>query len=272
LGWMSFNFNAPFTYTGGGIEVAVDWDCSQVSSPAFDGDGSLKWVWESTAPVNSVAKKTASSGSPSTLSDLKDERANIQFVYATAALPCALPTGLSVSNIDTSSADVSWVASASATMNMWKVVAAGAGSMAMAVDSGATSTNMASATGLAMATSYDLYVESDCGALGLSGYAGPFNFMTTDNFGLLDNDFVTSLVISPNPSKGFATIELALTQNAEVGISVYSVTGQLVANVLSENLNQLSQRIDLSSYQDGLYFVFISINDQTIAKKIILLK
>lgn len=84
-GWMPFAFSAPFVYTGGALEVAVDWDCSQVSTPAFSGNGALKWRWESTAPDDLVVKKTSSSSPSTTITDLKDERANIQIVYSMPA-------------------------------------------------------------------------------------------------------------------------------------------------------------------------------------------
>ncbi|MEM9053114.1 MAG: hypothetical protein AAGC47_13760, partial [Bacteroidota bacterium] len=58
-GWMPFVFNEQFIYDGGALEISVDWDCSQVSTPAFSGDGALKWRWASTAPDNLVVKKTS---------------------------------------------------------------------------------------------------------------------------------------------------------------------------------------------------------------------
>lgn len=174
-GWMPFAFSAPFVYTGGSIEIAVDWDCSQVSTPAFSGDGSLKWRWSSTSPDTLVVKKTSSSSPSSNISDLKDERANLQFVYATPI--CAEPTALNATNITTTSADLSWADSSAMAYN-WKVVLAGAGGNAAAVDSGNVSGTMVTTTALSAVTSYDFYVEADCGAIGSSGFAGPYTFIT----------------------------------------------------------------------------------------------
>ena len=84
-GWMPFNFDAPYVYDGGALEISVDWDGSAIATPGvstgFNGNGAVTWRWESTAPEFLVAKRTASSSSPSTISDLKDERANIQFTF-----------------------------------------------------------------------------------------------------------------------------------------------------------------------------------------------
>lgn len=175
-GWMAFDFNAPFVYTGGAIEIAVDWDCSQVSTPAFSGDGSLKWRWTSTAPDDLVVKKTSSSSPSTNITDLKDERANIQIVYALTA--CEMASGLLADNIGQTSADFHWNAGLGSMSFDWKVVAAGAGATAMAIDSGTTTDTTSSTMLLSAGTSYDLYVEADCGGVGTSGFAGPFNFNT----------------------------------------------------------------------------------------------
>ncbi|MEL6132580.1 MAG: T9SS type A sorting domain-containing protein, partial [Bacteroidota bacterium] len=178
-GWMPFTFSSPFTYTGGALEIAVDWDCSQVSTPAFSGNGAIKFRWESTAPNDYVVKKTSSSSPSTTISDLKDERANIQIVYDAAG--CAQVNCLDASNITSTSADLGWDAIMGAASYRWKVVAAGAGSSAAAVDSGSTTNTSVTSSMLSMLTSYDLYVETDCGGGAASGYAGPYTFLTKPN-------------------------------------------------------------------------------------------
>lgn len=175
-GWMEFNFSAPFVYTGGSIEIAVDWDCSQVSTPAFSGDGSLKWRWTATTPDDLVVKKTSSSSPSTNISDLSDERANIQMVYALTV--CEMASGLLADNIGQTSADLHWDAGLGSGSFDWKIVAAGAGSSATAVDAGTTTDTSAITTMLVAGTSYDLYVDADCGGIGTSGFAGPFNFNT----------------------------------------------------------------------------------------------
>lgn len=176
-GWMPFDFSNTFTYTGGAIEVSVDWDNSQLSTPAFSGDGALKWRWESTTPDDLVAKKTGSSSAPSTLSDLEDERANIQIVYA-----------------------------------------------------------------------------------------------STSTVGINELDKVTSLEILPNPTNGIANLNLELTERAVVGVSVYAIDGKLIESLTQQNVSQLNKSIDLSAYEDGLYFIRVSIDNQETVKKVILVK
>lgn len=174
-GWMPFTFNAPFTYTGGAIEVMVDWDCSQVSTPAFSGNGAIKWRWHSTAPDQLVVKKTSSSAPSTSITDLKDERANIQIVYNTAAA-CVAPASLNASNITSTSADLNWAASPGAMDYNWKVVATGAGVGGATIDAGTTTNTMVTANNLSVLTSYDFYVEANCGVNGTSGFSGPYTF------------------------------------------------------------------------------------------------
>lgn len=175
-GWMPFLLDSPFTYTGGALEVAVDWDCSQVSTPSFSGDGAIKWRWTSTAPDTLVVKKTSSSSASSNITDLKNERANMQIVYNAAA--CDPPSALYVENTTTTSTSLGWIASTNATTYDWKVVPAGAGAGATAIDSGSTPNTLDTVNGLMPFTSYDFFVTSDCGTIGSSGNAGPFAFMT----------------------------------------------------------------------------------------------
>lgn len=421
-GWMPFNFSEPFNYTGGALEIAVDWDCSQVSTPSFSGDGALKWRWTSTAPDDLVAKKTASSSAPSTISDLSDERANIQIVYAVTS--CALPVGLTAGTIDTTSADLSWNSVIGSDSYFWKIVPSGSGSGAAAIDSGVvTADTMASATGLATGTSYDVYVQGNCGAIGESSFAGPYSFTTLcgktpptaidavitnvscngDNNGAIDLtvtagvapfqfawsnsettedingltagqykltvtdgngcpyfdslvitepmalmvsgtstpdtangntgaisvmasggtapytylwsretgpadstglaagtysvvvkdandcadsvevivdqfvglgsiDYFSGLSIAPNPTQGIANIELDLSESAQVLVAVYTPTGKLVETLLNKNVSQLRYPVQFSSYENGVYFVRVSVNGQTTMKRVLFIK
>ena len=175
-GWMPFALDIPFTYTGGALEISVDWDCSQVSTPAFSGDGAIKWRWQSTSPDTTVVKKTSSSSPSSNISDEKTERANIQIVYNAAA--CDPPTALYVDSTTSTSTILGWIGATNATSYNWKVVPAGAGASAPAIDSGATANTTQLVTGLTPFTTYDFYVTSDCGTIGTSGTTGPFAFMT----------------------------------------------------------------------------------------------
>lgn len=263
-GWMPYYFDEPFTYTGGSLEVMVDWDCSMVSTPAFSGDGSLKWRWSSTAPDTLVVKKTSSSSPSSNISDQKDERANIQFAFvAGAPSPCDPPSNLLVSNIGSTDADLSWSGSSSATGYAWKIVAAGAGSAAAPVDSATTTDSTATTTSLTSNTAYDLYVWADCASSGMSTAAGPFNFMTVDDASLEDLGNFKSFSMHPNPADKELNLNISLHTAAQVQVKLLSVSGEVLQEQASENVSEWNTRIDLSTYAQGLYLVLVSVDGKS---------
>lgn len=90
---------------------------------------------------------------------------------------CLDPTGLSASAITANSADLSWTDVAGAgTANIEY------GTTGFALGSGTTITgttnNPENVTGLSPNTTYDFYVQTDCGINGTSNWVGPFNFLT----------------------------------------------------------------------------------------------
>ncbi len=92
------------------------------------------------------------------------------------APPCPSPTGFSASNITSDSAELSWTENGSATA--WNIEY---GPVGFAQGSGtvvAVTSNPYTLTGLTSATSYDFYVQSDCGGGDLSTWEGPFTFRT----------------------------------------------------------------------------------------------
>lgn len=89
-GFMSFVLSTAFNYTGGALEIAVDWDCSNLV-PAdaaqpnllFSGNGSLNWHWDTTT-VQSLNYRAGSSSAPTTLNQRKAERVNTQIVFTSS--------------------------------------------------------------------------------------------------------------------------------------------------------------------------------------------
>ncbi|NJN78788.1 MAG: hypothetical protein HC803_11085 [Saprospiraceae bacterium] len=185
-GFLGFPLSSNFVYTGGTIEVLVEWDCSGLipadpnqPNQLFSGNGSLNWRWDVTTH-NSLIYRSGSSSAPTDLTPqtAKSERVNTQFVYSTAS-SCPLPTLLNVSNISLTGADLSWVAATGATSYDWKIVATGAGSGGTAIAGGTTANVAVTAANLSSLTTYDFYVEADCGVNGMSGFAGPVTFTTS---------------------------------------------------------------------------------------------
>ncbi|WP_034259747.1 fibronectin type III domain-containing protein, partial [Aequorivita capsosiphonis] len=102
-----------------------------------------------------------------------------------APVSCPVPTDLSVDNITETSADFNWTTTA----NQSDIYLVEAGDPAPDENSTPTDSGVTSPTSLdnLMAnTAYDAYVRSDCGADGVSDWAGPVSFTTLAT--PLDND------------------------------------------------------------------------------------
>ncbi len=111
----------------------------------------------------------------------------IDDIVVEAVPTCFTPLVNSLSAVATSksAAAISWAAASPSPANgyEWKVVLSGAGSGGSAVASGSTAAGVvtASATGLTAATTYDLFVRSNCGGSDFSSYAGPKSFFLQDD-------------------------------------------------------------------------------------------
>ena len=88
---------------------------------------------------------------------------------------CVEPTALSVSNTTFTSADLAWTAGDTETAWNVEVVTTGTTPTGTATDTGVT--NPFTATGLTANTSYEYYVQADCGGA-TSVWVGPFAFYT----------------------------------------------------------------------------------------------
>ncbi len=99
-------------------------------------------------------------------------------VVVDAPPACPDPSILTATSITSSSANLGWMENGSA--NTWNVewgatgFTQGTGTMVTG-----TTNNPEPITGLATETTYDFYVQADCGGSGTSAWVGPFTFTTT---------------------------------------------------------------------------------------------
>ncbi|MFH2096729.1 MAG: T9SS type A sorting domain-containing protein [Bacteroidota bacterium] len=95
-------------------------------------------------------------------------------------LPCATPTALTATNITTTSADLGWTETGTATQ--WNIELGYPGFIpgtgAELIGQNGTTSNPWPAAGGSPATTYEFYVQADCGGSGLSNWAGPYSFTT----------------------------------------------------------------------------------------------
>lgn len=81
---------------------------------------------------------------------------------------------------------------------------------------------------------------------------------------------VQSVELSPNPTEDYSYIRFNLTQNSNVTVSVFDITGKLVQ---LQNLGQLSKGkqqaiVDATALENGFYFVNLKVGENQITKKI----
>ena len=87
---------------------------------------------------------------------------------------CPSPNGLTASEMTTTTARLAWNPASGATGYDWEVVPLGNAQGSGVIANGNTADTTVVASGLSAATSYDAYVQADCG----SGYFGPVHFTT----------------------------------------------------------------------------------------------
>ncbi|MEE9438694.1 MAG: SdrD B-like domain-containing protein, partial [Saprospiraceae bacterium] len=83
----------------------------------------------------------------------------------------------------------------------------------------------------------------------------------------------TTSRIFPNPSNGNVNIELSLLADTDVSIDVFTTLGELVYSTsrLIKQGNQ-STKIDLSNLESGAYNISLSLNNEIIRKRIIIIE
>lgn len=173
--------------------------------------------------------------------------------------PCDVPTSLTVSNVDATSADVDWASSGNEIS--WK--------LQYKTENGAWSDDInVSAkpyhlSGLTQGTTYVVRVKSIC-AEGESDWSNTCNFTTTtvgiDNVVLSNN-----ISILPNPADNY----IKLNVNSDVNVkeaALYNAFGQLIQLI---QLTDNHARIDISAMASGMYFIRIEGDNGVATKKFI---
>jgi hypothetical protein len=81
---------------------------------------------------------------------------------------------------------------------------------------------------------------------------------------------VPSIVVYPNPAKDLLTIDISNATSLNNNYSIYDAKGGLIAQKKLEGAStKYTQKIDISSYPSGMYFVIVSLDGSLTSKKII---
>ncbi len=87
-----------------------------------------------------------------------------------------------------------------------------------------------------------------------------------------DIEILNSLTVAPNPTRGNVYIDMDLSQTATVTLAVTDVTGKIVAQFDPQNTSSFQTSVDLSHLANGLYFARITVDGDSVVKKIQLSK
>lgn len=170
---------------------------------------------------------------------------------------CASPINVTVSDINRTTAKLSWTAPTPAPTDGYRYTVQFPGEGYPAVDGGtATSQTSVSVQNLIAATDYEAYVKSACGA-----WVGPILF-TTSSLGVSDHP-ADSFKFYPNP-----VTDILNVSHKEVikEITVYSLTGQ---KVLNTKLNATSGQIKMNHLTSGVYMVEATVGHESIRFRIL---
>ncbi|MFN0176975.1 MAG: T9SS type A sorting domain-containing protein [Saprospiraceae bacterium] len=80
---------------------------------------------------------------------------------------------------------------------------------------------------------------------------------------------IQSFVISPNPTAGILTLNLALATSADVRIEVLNTLGQTLQSINVGKLSNLSQNVDLSNMAQGSYFLRVTVDGETAIRRVL---
>ncbi|WP_417612228.1 T9SS type A sorting domain-containing protein [Owenweeksia hongkongensis] len=168
--WHEWTLSSPFVYTGGSLELSVDF--ARNGAPS---DGRIEWYYESAVGKGvGMAAPAAPTNIAITSSSYDDNRPSTRFDVSYPAGTCFNPTGLNVSNITATSADASWTSGGAANSYVEY------GPAGFTLGSGTTmyvSSTSAALTNLLASTDYDVYVKDSCAA-NSSFFIGPVSFST----------------------------------------------------------------------------------------------
>ena len=116
-------------------------------------------------------------------------------------------------------------------------------------------------------TSTNIYgnniITSDGNELYVGTYGGGIFKSTGLTLDVIENKMHNSISLYPNPANNFMTIN---AQNPITLVKLYSVEGKLLRNY---TVNESTLTIQTNELSEGLYFIEIEINKQTIKKSVV---
>ncbi|MCF1420609.1 choice-of-anchor L domain-containing protein [Mangrovimonas futianensis] len=173
-GWVQIVFDTPFTYSGtDNLIIAVD-----ENMPSYDSSGDDFYNTDMGTSRSIVYYNDGTNPDPaSPPSDWSTSTSTLvpNIILDGITQACPNPSDLAVNSTGLDSAELAWTENGDATS--WNIELVEAGTTPTGTGNYTADANPFTATGLTSGTSYEYYVQADCGAE-QSGWIGPFSFDT----------------------------------------------------------------------------------------------
>jgi hypothetical protein len=83
---------------------------------------------------------------------------------------------------------------------------------------------------------------------------------------------LTGLVLSPNPAKDYAQLNINFNQSVELTVRLVDVTGRVLETRNAGNTMSEEMRFDVSNLAEGIYLMQITADGQTATKRFVVVK
>jgi hypothetical protein len=83
---------------------------------------------------------------------------------------------------------------------------------------------------------------------------------------------LTSLVLSPNPSKNYTQLNINFNESVDLTVRLIDVTGRVLETRNAGNTMTEEMRFDVSNFAQGVYFMQIIANGQTATQRFVVIK
>lgn len=186
---------------------------------------------------------------------------------------CLKPTGVTVNNITSNSAQINWNASSTASKFKIRYKEASASVWMTKTTTGIPHVTSYNLTGLAPSTTYNITVRPACSGTAITSAKKTFTTNASKHGIALfeSNSEGSALEITPNPNMGDFSISFYTDLAGAGELRIVDVTGRLLSiEKVSVMEGENNLPYNMSSYSPGIYFVELTFDNQKYSAKVIM--
>lgn len=180
---------------------------------------------------------------------------------------CPQPTGLTISEITPTAANVKWNAMGGATRYQVRYRQVGSSQATVLT----RTTPMAALSGLTGARAYVVEVRSECGMNGNSTYASRTFVTPSAKLAAENTAMATEIALYPNPARESVNLRYTTPTAGTTNLRVVDLTGRILSQQTvsaGAGLNQFT--LDLNNYAEGIYFLQVQQGEVTNMTKLVI--